>query len=225
MGAQPSELASVAAAEHQPLSQSLAALLAEAGAERLTLNRLLLRTQGRGLYLVIIILCLPFVVPFSIPGLSPLMGTIITLLTLRLAFGKEPRLPAFLGERPLPAGFQQRVLRGGVTFLRQVERVVRPRRTTWLSWPAVRVANCICVIVLALLLALPLPAPPFFLTNSIPSYGIILLAAAMMEEDGVLIWFGYAALVFNLVFFGLIGGAVWQLILKGWHLLSHASGQ
>src|SRR5450759_789945 len=62
---------------NQPLSQSLAEILREDSAAGLTLNRLLERTQGRGLFLVIILLCLPFIVPVSLPGLSTLMGSII----------------------------------------------------------------------------------------------------------------------------------------------------
>jgi hypothetical protein len=61
---------------------------------------------------------------------------------------------------------------------------------------------------------LPLPAPPFFFTNSLPSYAIILLAASMMEEDGVLIWAAYALVLANIIFFGLIAGAIIKLLMK-----------
>jgi hypothetical protein len=197
---------------HQPLSKELAAIVAEHGAPgSVSLNHLLVRTQGRALYLVIMILCLPFVVPVSIPGLSTVLGTIIALLALRLALGQEPRLPRFLGERKLPVA---RILKASIRFLRLIERVIRPRRTRWLTWRSARFFNSMVIIFLAFLLALPLPAPPFFFTNSLPSYAIILLAASMMEEDGVLIWAAYALVLANIIFFGLIAGAIIKLLMK-----------
>jgi hypothetical protein len=53
---------------------------------------------------------------------------------------------------------------------------------------------------MAFLLALPLPPiPPF--TNAFPSYSIILLSAAMMEYDGVLIWAGYGGSALTIIYF------------------------
>lgn len=188
---------------HQPLSQSLVKLLEEESpGAGLTLNRLLERTEGRGLYLLMIILCLPFVIPFSIPGLSTVMGTVIVVLALRLAVGKVPRLPKSLGERLLPPQMQQRVVAGSAKFLRLLEKLVRPRRTQWMTWPAARFANSLLIAFLAFLLALPLPSPPFFFTNSFPSYAIILIAVSMMEEDGLTIWLGYAAALGTVIYFG-----------------------
>src|SRR5262245_62049107 len=104
------------------LSESLAGLLTDpCDGDRLTLNRLLDRTHGRGLYLVIILLCLPFLIPVSLPGLSSVLGTIIAIIALGLAAGKPPRLPRFLGERELPAKVRQRALIGSIRFLRLVE--------------------------------------------------------------------------------------------------------
>jgi len=207
---------------HQPLSQELAKVLNESSAPTgITLNKLLEQTGGRGFYLVILVLCLPFVVPISIPGLSTILGGIIVLLTLCLATGRVPKLPAFLGERKLPPTVQERVVNRSIKFLRFLERFIRPRRTKWLTARLARIVNVLLVAFMAILLALPLPAPPFFFSNSIPSYAIILLAASMMEEDGVLIWYGYALVLANLIFFGLIGRAIAELIIHTWHALSH----
>jgi len=207
---------------HQPLSESLAGILREGTAPAgLTLNRLLERTQGRGIFLFIILLCLPFVVPVSLPGLSTVMGGIIFLLTLRVALGQAPRLPNFLGERLVSAAVQKHALGGSIRFLRWLEKFIRPRRTRWLGARPARLANLSLIAFLAVLLALPLPTPPFFFSNSLPSYAIILLAASMMEEDGVLIWLGYALTLANLVFFILIGGVIVEAVTHGWQALAH----
>jgi hypothetical protein len=209
---------------HELLSQTIADLVAEKVGEPLSLNRLLDRMEGRGIYLAIIVLCVPFVVPFSFPGLSTVMGAIISILLLGILFGKRAHFPSFLGDRVFPPAIQRRLVGGSIAFLRWIEKFVRPRRTQWLRWRAVEICNALVLLMLALLLALPLPSPPFFLTNTFPGCAIILLAASVMEEDGLLIWAGYAAAVANVLFFTLIGGGVAQLILKCWHALSHSTG-
>ena len=127
---------------HEPLSHRLARILeSDAGKEDLTLNQLMIRTEGRGLYLVIILLSLPFITPIPLPGISTVVGVVIALLGFRLALGLPPRLPRFMGERPLPPGLKQSVLGGSVKMLRWIEKLARPRRTQWLGWPAVRTGH------------------------------------------------------------------------------------
>jgi len=194
---------------HVRLSQRLAGLLAEdgEGAAGMSLNRMLQRTEGRGIYLVMVFACLPFVVPVSLPGLSSIMGLIVAVLSVRLAVGKPPALPRVLGEHVMKPRTVQRILKASVRFLRFLERLVRPRRTRWLTWPSAMFLNGALMAFMALVLALPFP-PIVLFTNSLPSYAIILIAVSVMEEDGVTIWLGYAAVVATLVYFGLMGGVL-----------------
>lgn len=176
----------------ETLSQELARLVEQAPADQpLTLNHLLRQTGGRGLFLVVILLSLPFITPIPLPGVSTVLGLIIGVLAVRLAMGLPPRLPKSLGERSLEGGFSRKVLSASVKMMRVIERLAKPRRSTWLAWAPVRFANALLVALMAFLLMLPFPPfPPF--TNSLPAYSIIFLAASMMEEDGVLIWVAYA---------------------------------
>lgn len=194
---------------HEPLSQSLTRILERGGAEGvLTANQLIERTEGRGFYFLFIILSLPFVAWVSLPGMSTLLGPMIALLAFRLALGKKPRLPAFLGDRKLPPKLKQNILSGGLKFCRFLEKGVRPRRTTWMTWGVARLLHALLVVFMALLLALPLPSPPFLGSNAVPSYAIILLAVSMMEEDGVMIWFGYLASLVAVAYFAVLGGLI-----------------
>ena len=225
---------------HAPLSQELARILEETPASAgVTMNYLLARTKGRGLYLLMILLCLPFVPLLSPPGLSTLLGGIVLFMSLAIAFGSQPVLPKFIGARPLPPelhqcllelllpgtqphertrGFKFTLLRVGVKFLRFVERWSRPRKTRWMSWRLARTVNALLLALMALLLALPLPSAPFFPTNGLPAYSIILLAAAVMEEDGVLIWVAYGMALATVIFFasiaGTLAGALVELFQK-----------
>lgn len=199
---------------HEPLSQRLAQILESDGAARgLSLNQLIDKTEGRGIFSIIILLCLPFVGPVSIMGMSTPFGLAIALLALRLAGGKPPRLPKRVGDRVMPVRMQKVMRRGGVRFLRFLEKIIKPRRVTWMDWPWARKANALLIGFMAFLLALPLPPiPPF--TNAFPSYAVILIAASMMEEDGIMIWAGYTVSLGTVVYFGLWTGVIATHLVK-----------
>jgi hypothetical protein len=191
-------------AEHkhraETLSQELARMVEQAPADDpLTLNRLLNQTGGRGLFIVVILLSLPFITPIPLPGVSTVLGLVIGVLAVRLAVGLPPRLPKTLGDRSLDAGASRKVLSASVKILSFIEKLARPRRSAWLGWRAVRFTNAGLIALMAFLLMLPFPPfPPF--TNALPAYSIILLAASMMEEDGVLIWVGYIVSVGTVIY-------------------------
>lgn len=200
---------------HQPLSELLNDLISQREPhEELSLNRLLIRSEGRGIYLFMIILCLPFLQPLPLFGLSTPLGLMIAILAIRHAIGMPPRLPRRIGERPLPEGFRQRVLGGSSRALKRLEKWVKPRRDRWLSSVPSRWIHCFLVAILALLLALPLP--PFILfSNVVPGFALVLICVSMMEEDGVLIWLGYLGVIGNVIYFGILTASA-GLIIKHW---------
>jgi hypothetical protein len=204
---------------HEPLSQKLLRIVeANSRAEGITLNELLEHTEGRGFYLVVILLSLPFIVPVSIPGVSTVLGLSIALLSFKLAFGAQPRLPLFMGNRRLSPQAQKKVLTGSVKFLRVVEKLVKPRRTVWMTTRPARFANAMLMTLMGLFLALPFPPlPP--LTNALPCYSIILLAASMMEEDGVTIWFAYALCLSTIFYLVVIIGVLETAVAESWKIL------
>ncbi len=190
---------------HEPLSQTLERLATDP--EVKCLNDVVARTQGRGIFLVIILLCLPFITPLPIPGVSNVIGLSLFVVALRLFVAAPTSLPRFLGEKPWSAERMERVIRASLRVLRWLERVVKPRRSDWLAriW-AVRLHAALLGL-MALCLALPLP-PIIPFSNSVPAYAIILLSASMMEHDGAMIWFAYAAVVATMMYFGLFAGAL-----------------
>lgn len=203
---------------HTPLSEQLGRLLERDPAD-LTANRVIQGTEGRGLYLLMILLSLPFVAWVSVPGMSTVLGPMIAIQALRLALRKSPRLPRSLGDRVLPPRIKIVILAGGMKFCRLLEKVVRPRRTVWMSWRVASTINALLILLNALLLALPLPSPPFIGSNALPCYAIILLAVSMMEEDGVMIWFGYLASAVSTAYFVFFG----TMIVRHLGDWSHAS--
>ncbi len=200
---------------HQPLSQLLTDLLAQAPAGTdFTLNRLLFRSEGRGIYLFMILLCLPFLQPVPLFGLSTPLGLMIMILAIRHAIGLPPRLPRRIGERALPDRFKETVLGGSSRVLKRMEKYVKPRRDKWLASAPSRWVHCLLIAVLAFLLALPLP-PFVVFSNVVPGVVLVLICVSMMEEDGVLIWFGYLGIVGNVIYFGVVIASA-NLIIKHW---------
>ena len=193
---------------HEPLSQSLEKFLSGRDpTSGVTLNELLERTEGRGIYLLIVVLSLPFVIPVSIPGFSTVFGAVIFVLAVRMALGLPPHLPKVFGQRSLSPTTQKKLLTGSVRLLRFIEKGVKPRKTQWLAWRAARFSNALLMTFMAVLLALPIP-PLIPFTNSFPCYAIILVAVSMMEEDGVLIWAGYAMSLVAVVYLGVMGEVI-----------------
>ncbi|HWD19629.1 MAG TPA: exopolysaccharide biosynthesis protein [Verrucomicrobiae bacterium] len=202
---------------HVPLSASLLEIVGEEeSGRRLNLNSLLDKTDGRGIYLVMVLLSLPFITPISFPGASVPLGIVIMFLSLRLAFELPPHLPKFIGARTFSPSGMKMVLRASVRALRYLERMIRPRSAQWITWPFIRMLNALTICWMAFLLALPLPPfPPF--TNMFPSYAIILMAVSMMEEDGMMIWLGYAASLGTTLYFLAWAGAISASLIKLFH--------
>ncbi len=197
---------------HQPLSQLLADLLAQTPAgTAFTLNHLLFRSEGRGIYLFMILLCLPFLQPIPLFGLSTPLGLTIMLLAIRHAIGLPPRLPTRIGDRPLPERFKETVLTGSSRFLKRMEKWVKPRRDKWLASAPSRWVHCLLIAVLALLLALPLP-PFVVFSNIVPGAVLVLICVSMMEEDGALIWLAYLGIIGNVIYFGAVVAMTGQII-------------
>jgi hypothetical protein len=152
-----------------------------------------------------ILLSLPFISPIPVPGLSNIVGIVIMFLAIQLALKHQPRLPKILGEKRFPAPKIQKVIRATTKLLRFLEKLAYPRCSTLLSLSSIRWINAVAFFVMGVLLALPIP-PVVPFSNSLPSWGIILIALATMERDGVMIWIGYAAAIGAFAYLALIAG-------------------
>ena len=88
------------AAATERISDALRRLLREANGQAMTIREMVNILHGRGLQFIVILLCLPFLAPVSIPGISMPFGLAIALSGLRIAFGHRPWLPKFILESP-----------------------------------------------------------------------------------------------------------------------------
>ena len=204
---------SPAPADTLPLSALLGRVL-EGVDGGLTLQEVADRTGGRGGYLLLILLCLPFTTPVPLPGISSVIGAVILWVALTSGGEGGLRLPRWLGGKVVGSDRLRGVLRASGRLLGWIEKGVRPRGNAWLVTRTSRWLHALLMVWLAVLLMLPLPVP---FTNSLPGYSIILLSACLMERDGRVIFVGYLVTFVASVYVvaALVGGMA--LIEAAWH--------
>lgn len=190
------------------ISVALARLLVVADGRSLAIGQMVRILQGRGLHLIVILLCLPFLSPVSVPGISIPFGLAIAYSGLRIAFGREPWIPDWVLRRSLPPRVLQRVVAVGIRLHERLERIMRPRLIIASSATGRTFAG-LAIAIAGIFLSLPVP-PPFPLTNTIPSLAIILISLGLMERDGWLIIWGYVLIFIGTVYLAgiaFLGGA------------------
>ena len=192
------------AAATERISDALRRLLREANGQSLTVREMVRILHGRGLQFVVILLCLPFLLPVSIPGISMPFGLAIAVSGLRIAFGHRPWLPEFVLSRSISYSVLERMVHFGCTIYEKVEKVIRPRLQILLDGPGMGMMIGLAIALSGVFLSLPIP-PPFPLTNTIPGFAIICLSLGLMERDGGLILCGYLLTVIAAVYVGMIG--------------------
>lgn len=196
-------------------TEEIDGLLASLSEHPISLRELLTVMKGRAYTLLLIFLAMPFCLPIPLPGLSTVFGAVIALIGLRLSLRQEPWLP----ERMLNTTIAPKILRNILLATRKLSRVfellLRPRLVGLVEWTLLHHLNGAMICISGLLLLLPLPVP---FSNILPAITIILLAAAMLERDGLLVIFGIIAFVANCFFFaGIFAiGAKAVLWLRDW---------
>ncbi len=123
-----------------------------------------------------------------------------------MALGRRsPWLPKKIARFRFPRWFILQLLQNLGKVTRVVEKIARPRLLGLAESPHIWRLNGSCICWLALLLISPVP-----FTNPIPAVGILLLAVATLEADGLLMCIGYAVTALITLFFGFIVYALWQ---------------
>jgi hypothetical protein len=147
----------------------------------LTLGELSGRLGEDGFALLVVFLCLPFLQPVPLAGLSTAVGLYLAFAGVQHAGGRGvPWLPAWLAAKRLEERHVQGLLGLAERFFTLVEKVARPRLQ-----PLARRHDLIGFVIafLAALLCLPLPIP---FSNMLCAVGMVLLALGHLEDDGLL---------------------------------------
>lgn len=205
--------------KNERLSIALKRLLTVADGRSLAVHEMVEVMQGRGLHMMIMFLCLPFLSPVTIPGLSLPFGIAIVVCGFRIGFGHQPWLPGFILRKQISFNALTRMVRVGRAVYARIEKIIRARWGFVFEGPGMQMAIGLGVAWAGLLLSLPIP-PPFILTNTIPGFAVIFFSLGLSERDGVLILFGYGLTLLATVYLALIAFAGKAGVESLWHLFT-----
>ena len=153
----------------------------------LTLGLIVEATGERAFGVLMAFLCLPFLTPLPLPGLSIPFGLALLVLGAQIAIRKHrPWLPQWLLHRPLPTKTSTTILRFVARVFRPLERIIRPR-LLFMQNPLAMVIVGLALAVDGLMLSLPLPIA---FSNTIPAWMALIKILGITEEDGISLLIG-----------------------------------
>lgn len=178
--------------EKQPmlrLTVALKKILAETsthdgagGGKTLTLGLVVESTGERSFAVLLAFLCIPFLTPLPLPGVSTPFGLAVFFLGLQVAIRKHrPWLPQRLMNWRIPPKFGASLISFIARVFRPLERIIWPRLGFMVN-PGAMVLVGIALAIDGAILSLPLPIP---FSNSIPAWFALIKILGITEEDGI----------------------------------------
>ena len=194
-----------------PISRIVAEVALRCPGEEITLGEMAEAFGDRAFGLLILLLCLPSLLPL----MASVFGTPMLILGVQMGMGRRvPKLPGFIARRGIKRSDLLRLSGASSGWLKRIERYVKPRPGFFTSPIGDRLFGWLTAYV-ALMLILPGPG-----TNGPPAFGNIVMALGLVEHDSRIIGLGMALTIagcaFATVVLGLIG---WSIVAAlGWML-------
>jgi len=192
-------------------SESLGAMLSHAvdriEGKHTTLRELIDMMGEQGLLLLCVFLCLPFLIPVSVPGISIPFGGAIVLIAIAIILNRLPWLPERILDKEIEAEKLVPVLKRGVGVVSGLDRYLRPRLPKFTQGAVINRCNGLVLLWSAVVMMMPLGLIPF--SNTLPAVAILLTAAGMIQRDGAVVLAGYvvsagATIYVGAIFYGLV---------------------
>ena len=158
-----------------PISRIVVEVALRCPGEDITLGEMAEAFGDRAFGLLILLLCLPSLLPL----MASVFGTPMLILGVQMGMGRRvPKLPGFLARRTIRRSDLLRLSGASSKWLRSIEQYVKPRPGFLFGWLTAYVA---------IMLILPGPG-----TNGPPAFGNIVMALGLVEHDSRVIGFGMA---------------------------------
>ncbi len=193
--------------------------------EPLSLGAVLDRLEQSSFGLVALILCLPFMQPFTLGPLSSLGGLVLASLGWQMMRGQEkPWLPQRIYQIQPGLKTWKTLLGVSKWLVKLLSKITRVRLTHWTDGRrGMRISGALIALG-GVLLAIPMPFAPF--NNTLPALAMLFGAIAILERDGLMILVSifwqiatviYFTLIFTLFFMFGSGAVDWiQTNLPQW---------
>lgn len=170
---------------HARASVILRALADEAEGETVSLGQMMAAFGERGFGLLLILFCLPNMIP--LPGVGSLFGIPLLLIALQMAVGRpRPWLPKGIEGKGITRDSLVKMVNAVEPRMRRIEAILKPR-WTFLFSNAMDRAIGVFAALCAISIIIPFPG-----TNFAPAVAIILISLAVMQEDGFYLALGAA---------------------------------
>jgi len=177
--------------QQAPISRLLTDIAARCPDEEVTLGALAEMLGDRGFGILILLLCLPAL----LPGVASVFGTPILILGVQMGLGlRRPKLPGFVARQTFKRSHILRVAETSTRWLAKVEGFVRPRPGTFVSNMGDRVVGWLTAYA-AIMIILPGPG-----TNGPPTFGTMIMALGVVESDNRTVGIGIAATIAGNIF-------------------------
>jgi len=163
------------------LSHLLMEIEKDLGTEELTIQSLINQVGSRGTAILLLILAFPAALPLPAPGYATPFGIVISFIGWQLLRGQDTlQLPNRIASRKLSPSLISFSITNGKIPLKAVEFFIRPRLQNLAQNKTMYRLMGGIIMLLAMMMTLPIP-----LTNTAPSFVIFMLAAGILEEDGL----------------------------------------
>ncbi len=194
-----------------PISRIVAEVAMRCPGEEITLGEMAEAFGDRAFGLLILLLCLPSLLPL----MASVFGTPMLILGVQMGMGRRvPKLPGFIARRTIRRSDLLRLSGASSKWLRRIEQYVKPRPGFFTSPIGDRLFGWLTAYV-AIMLILPGPG-----TNGPPAFGNIVMALGLVEHDSRVIGLGMALTLAGCAFASVVLGLIgWSIVAAlGWML-------
>lgn len=172
----------------------------------------------RGFGFFLFLFALPAALPVPAIGINAIIAIPLILLTAQQALGRKSLwLPQKVQNKTISANTLHGFIDTALPWVKRLEFFIRPRLSFLTRAKAERVIGVVGLI-MALSVTIPLP-----LTNTVPSFGIALMAIGVLMRDGLAVLLGaligilwVSMLIFVTVKFGPEGAEMIKEMIKSW---------
>ena len=150
------------------------------------------------------VLIILFALPNAFLPLAWVLGLPILLFTVQMAFGRqEPWLPDIMRRQSMKRETFIKVISFAARYLAKIEVWLKPR---WNFLTTNAVERILGVYMTFLTLVLLVPAP---FGNYLPAFGLAIIAAGLLEKDGLAIFIGTIVGALGAVYVVAVIGGIW----------------
>lgn len=199
--------------EESRLLRAIELIEKESATKSLTLGELVTLLGDLGHGVLSLLLCLFFLQPIPLPGLSTPIGFIIALAAIAQFLNRPAWIPRRLRDYQIPQKALNKIAHVARSIWAVIERRLHPRLLFLTRLTPFRFGNLLLVLLSTIFLALPLPIP---FSNTVPALVILAVTFAYLEDDGYLILLAYVLAALMLLFFYSLGAGVWSFAQRPW---------